>query len=97
MGGRSQEEVAMDDAVAARIEGKINLINERHERYTQDITDVKTRLNGHSERLNTIETWYHKAAGASSAIKLVWLIGGAICGTALTVGIAMFSYLTNGG
>lgn len=87
----------MDDAVAARIEGKLDLMNERHLRFTDDMSDVKTRLNGHSERLNSMEAWRDRAEGMSSAVKLVWIVGGALCGTFITVAIAAVSYLTNGG
>lgn len=90
------EETTMDAVTAVRIEGKIDLINERHERFTEDMTDVKTRLNGHSDRLNKLEAYKDKAEGVSSAVRVMWLAGGAIIGTVITVGIAAFSYLTGG-
>jgi hypothetical protein len=49
--------------VWARIEGKLDLLNERQSRSNDDIRDLRERANGHSNRLLTLEADKHSREG----------------------------------
>lgn len=59
-----------------RIEGKLDLVNDRHETMKGDIVEVKTRLHSHSNRIGVLEARDHQRTGAVGAVKLLWAAGG---------------------
>lgn len=44
-----------DEAAIARIEGKVDLINDRHSRFIEDVRDINLRVGKHGDRLNELE------------------------------------------
>lgn len=64
----------------ARMEGKIDTINERHAAFVEDVRDVKVRLNTHSERINELERDKDQKAGERKGmeytLKVLWSIVG---------------------
>jgi len=69
----------------ARMEGKIDLVNERHETVKTDLTDVKLRLHGHGTRIQLLEARDYFLKGerkglALSAKAIHWLTGGGVIG-----------------
>ena len=67
----------------ARMEGKIDLMNERHETTKADLSDVKQRLHGHANRITVLEADRHLRQGerqgvALSAKALHWLVAGGV-------------------
>jgi len=59
-----------------RIEGKLDLVNDRHETMKGDIVEVKTRLHSHANRLGILEARDNQRTGAVGAVKLLWAAGG---------------------
>ena len=59
-----------------RIEGGINLLNERHETVKADIRDIREQQHRHSNRLGVLEASEHQRRGAAVAIKIMWALGG---------------------
>lgn len=63
-----------------RIEGKLELINEKINRFTDDLKDMRDRLHGHSNRLAAIEARNHlqtgERKGAETVVRLLWAVFG---------------------
>jgi hypothetical protein len=83
------DNIPVSDAVQlTRIEGKIDRLNDRTGRVEGDLTNVQSRLNGHSERLTAVEKQDTladgKRQGTEQVVKVLW----AILGVMLTGGIA---------
>lgn len=88
----NDEGTAMSDAVTlARLEGKMDVFNERQQTMTQNWTLANTRLNTHSERITAIEQTLVGTAGekkgVSAVVRVLWAILGVLfTGGFLTVG-----------
>lgn len=79
----------VQDAVAfVRMEGKINLIDERLKYITESWASTNTRLNAHSERLNSIEAKMNTEAGKRQGVEQVVKVLWAILAVLLTGGLA---------
>jgi hypothetical protein len=78
----SEDNTVSDAVTLARIEGKVDRINDRAARGEADMADVKTRLNGHSNRIGALETAdkVDKAQRETveKVVKLLWAIFGTI-------------------
>lgn len=61
-----------------QIKGDIRRIFDIHERYKEDFADFKTRLNGHSTRLQNLESTARTA-------KAFWVTFSALAGAAATL------------
>lgn len=65
-----------------RMEGKIDLLNERHDTFKGDLRDLKERSHSHSNRLGVLEADKHLRQGAASTVRILWIVlsggGGAV-------------------
>jgi len=59
-----------------RMEGKLDLLNDRHETMRGDITEVKTTITAHSGRIQQLEAKDQQRIGAIGAVKILWGVGG---------------------
>lgn len=66
-----------------RIEGKIDLLNERNSRNTDDIRDLRDRANGHSGRINALEAANYvregEVKGFDKALRAIYTLA-TVCG-----------------
>lgn len=74
----------MSEAWGARLEGKLDLLNERHDRVIEDVKAMRERQHSHSNRLQLIEANHHsqmgERKGQEQVVRMLWavisLIGG---------------------
>jgi hypothetical protein len=78
----------MDEVTAARIEGKIDLINQAMTHIAQDMADVRARMNNHGERIGAIERDRSGEAGEKRTIAAVVRVLWALIAVLLTGGVA---------
>lgn len=91
----SSELVPMSGGIAgeylARIEGKIDLLNERNSRNSEDIKDARERAHQHSNRLHALEAANNiregEQRGFDKAIKAIYALA-TVCGLGSIAAIA---------
>ena len=70
----------------AEIRGDVKLVLAGQDRTNTDVRDLRERVLGHSNRLQTIEAKEHQRAGAVAAAKLLWAAaGGGMMGAAALI------------
>lgn len=67
----------------ARIEGAINLTNQKLDTLSANVVDLKGEVDKHDKRIDALET---QSYGAALVVKVLWMLGGGgIGGAALYI------------
>lgn len=81
--------------IMARMEGKLDLSNLRHDQTETRLTDLSNRVHGHANRIQSIEAREHvrdgERKGAALAIKVMWALGGSGVAGALALAARHFA------